>query len=63
MAKLKLGEGTDPETTLGPMITGEAVAKILASLVDDAVAKGRKAYVAGRHWPPEPGRAIIIPPR
>ncbi len=39
LGKLKLGEGTDPETTLGPMITAKAVAKI-ASLVDDAVAKG-----------------------
>jgi len=46
MAKLKLGEGTDPETTLGPMITGKAVAKI-AELVDDAVAKGGKLLLGG----------------
>ena len=46
MAKLKLGEGTDPETTLGPMISDKAVAKI-AGLVDDAVAKGGKLLLGG----------------
>jgi succinate-semialdehyde dehydrogenase/glutarate-semialdehyde dehydrogenase len=46
MAKLKLGEGTDPDTTLGPMISDKAVAKI-AGLVDDAVAKGGKLLLGG----------------
>ena len=46
MAKLKLGEGTDPEITLGPMISDKAVAKI-AGLVDDAVAKGGKLLLGG----------------
>ena len=46
MSKLKLGEGTDPQTTLGPMITDKAVAKI-AELVDDAVAKGGKLLLGG----------------
>ena len=46
MGKLKLGEGTDPETTLGPMITDKAVAKI-TELVDDAVAKGGKILLGG----------------
>ena len=46
MGKLKLGEGTDPETTLGPMITDKAVAKI-AGLVQDAVAKGGKLLLGG----------------
>ena len=46
MGKLKLGEGTDPETTLGPMITDKAVTKI-AELVDDAVAKGGKLLLGG----------------
>jgi succinate-semialdehyde dehydrogenase/glutarate-semialdehyde dehydrogenase len=46
MAKLKLGEGTDPQTTLGPMITDKAVSKI-AELVDDAVAKGGKLLLGG----------------
>jgi succinate-semialdehyde dehydrogenase/glutarate-semialdehyde dehydrogenase len=46
MSQLKLGEGTDPETTLGPMITDKAVAKI-AELVDDAVAKGGKLLLGG----------------
>ena len=46
MGKLKLGEGTDPDTTLGPMITEKAVAKI-AELVEDAVAKGGKLLLGG----------------
>ena len=46
MGKLKLGEGTDPETTLGPMITAKAVAK-MAELADDAVAKGGKLLLGG----------------
>ncbi len=46
MAALKLGEGTDPDTTLGPMITEKAVAKI-AELVEDAVAKGGKLLLGG----------------
>ncbi len=46
MASLKLGEGTDPETMLGPMINAKAVAKI-AELVDDAVAKGATLLLGG----------------
>jgi succinate-semialdehyde dehydrogenase / glutarate-semialdehyde dehydrogenase len=46
MGKLKLGDGTDPETTLGPMINEKAVTKI-AELVDDAVAKGGKLLLGG----------------
>ena len=46
MAKLKLGDGTDPETTLGAMINEKAVAKI-AMLVDDALAKGGKLLLGG----------------
>jgi succinate-semialdehyde dehydrogenase/glutarate-semialdehyde dehydrogenase len=46
MAKLKLGDGTDPDTMLGPMINEKAVNKI-ADLVDDAVAKGAKRLLGG----------------
>jgi succinate-semialdehyde dehydrogenase / glutarate-semialdehyde dehydrogenase len=46
MSKLKLGDGTDSETTLGPMINQKAVTKI-AELVDDAVAKGGKLLLGG----------------
>ena len=53
MAKLKMGEGTDPGTTLGPMITDKAVNRI-AELVDDAVAKGGKLLLGGAR-PNRPG--------
>jgi succinate-semialdehyde dehydrogenase / glutarate-semialdehyde dehydrogenase len=46
MSRLKLGDGTDPETTLGAMINEKAVAKI-AALVDDALAKGGKLLLGG----------------
>ena len=46
MAKLQLGDGTNPQTTLGPMINEKAVKKI-AELVDDAVAKGAKVLLGG----------------
>ncbi len=46
MGKLKLGDGADPATTLGPMINEKAVAKI-TELVDDAVAKGAKVLLGG----------------
>ena len=46
MGKLKLGDGTDPDTTLGPMINEKGVAKI-AELVEDAVKKGGKLLLGG----------------
>ena len=46
MGKLKLGDGTDPETSLGPMINEKGVAKI-AELVEDAVQKGGKLLLGG----------------
>ena len=47
MSKIKLGEATDPESTLGPMVNEKSVAKI-AELVDDAVAKGAKLLLGGQ---------------
>ena len=47
MSKLKLGEGTDSETTLGPMINEKAVIKI-DELVNDAVAKGGRLLLGGQ---------------
>ncbi|HWF65085.1 MAG TPA: NAD-dependent succinate-semialdehyde dehydrogenase, partial [Rhizomicrobium sp.] len=47
MSKWKLGEGTDPSTTLGPMINEKAVLKI-AQLVEDAVSKGGKLLLGGQ---------------
>jgi succinate-semialdehyde dehydrogenase/glutarate-semialdehyde dehydrogenase len=46
MSKLKLGDGTEPGTTLGAMINEKAVAKI-SSLVDDAIQKGGKLLLGG----------------
>ena len=46
MGKLKLGDGTDPETILGAMINQKGVDKI-AELVDDALAKGGKLLLGG----------------
>ena len=46
MSKLKLGDGTDPQTTLGAMINEKAVAKITA-LVKDALVKGGKLLLGG----------------
>jgi succinate-semialdehyde dehydrogenase/glutarate-semialdehyde dehydrogenase len=46
MASLKLGDGTDPETTLGPVITQKQVDKI-AGLVDGAVKEGATVSLGG----------------
>ena len=46
MSKLKLGDGTDPETTQGPMINRKVVNKI-SDLVEDAVQKGGKLLLGG----------------
>ena len=47
MSKIKLGEATDPDSNLGPMVNEKSVAKI-AELVDDAVAKGAKLLLGGQ---------------
>ena len=44
--KLAVGPGMAPGTTLGPLITSEAVAKVEA-LVGDAVKKGAKVLIGG----------------
>jgi len=46
MKALKLGEGTDPSTQLGPVITEKQVDKI-AGLVDGAVKQGAKVALGG----------------
>jgi len=47
MSEIKLGEATDPESTLGPMVNEKAVIKI-GELVDDAIAKGAKLLLGGQ---------------
>ncbi len=46
MAAMKLGDGTDPETTLGPVITQKQADKI-AGLVDGAISEGAKIALGG----------------
>lgn len=45
--KVRLGPGTDPETTLGPLINEEQL-NIVSELVDDAVSGGATARVGGK---------------
>jgi succinate-semialdehyde dehydrogenase/glutarate-semialdehyde dehydrogenase len=47
MTALKLGDGTDPDTALGPVITEKQAAKI-AALVDGAVKEGAKIALGGK---------------
>src|SRR5690606_16117615 len=53
---LRLGDGFDPETDIGPLINEAAVEKVTAHL-DDAVAGGAEILAGGRA---EPGR--LAPP-
>jgi succinate-semialdehyde dehydrogenase/glutarate-semialdehyde dehydrogenase len=53
MAALKLGDGTDPDTQLGPVITEKQAGKI-ADLVDGAVKEGAKVALGGAR-PNRPG--------
>jgi succinate-semialdehyde dehydrogenase / glutarate-semialdehyde dehydrogenase len=53
MAALKLGDGTDPDTQLGPMITDKQADKI-AGLVDGAIKEGAKVALGGAR-PNRPG--------
>ena len=50
VSALVVGEGTAPGVTQGPLITGEALAKV-ERLVADATSKGAKAVTGGRHHP------------
>src|SRR5207302_1453537 len=47
-AKLKLGPGTDPETTLGPVIRGERKTKLI-EYIDGAESDGAQLISDGRH--------------
>ncbi|MFC8046985.1 NAD-dependent succinate-semialdehyde dehydrogenase [Nocardia sp. NPDC057353] len=46
MKSVVLGPGTDPETTLGPLVSADQL-DIVAELVEDAVAKGAKVRIGG----------------
>lgn len=45
--KLRLGPGTNPESTLGPLITENAAGKV-ATHVDDAVSRGGRVLTGGK---------------
>ncbi|ADY67768.1 NAD-dependent succinate-semialdehyde dehydrogenase [Agrobacterium tumefaciens] len=47
VARLKLGNGSDPETRQGPLIDGKAVAKI-EEHIEDALSKGAVVLTGGR---------------
>jgi succinate-semialdehyde dehydrogenase/glutarate-semialdehyde dehydrogenase len=46
MGALKIGRGTEPDVTVGPLINEDQRSKV-AELVDDAVGKGAKCLVGG----------------
>ncbi len=58
MAALRVGPGTDPATSCGPMITKKAVDKI-DTLVSDALGKGARILVGSER--PE-GKGFFYPP-
>lgn len=58
MAAVRVGEGRDPATGCGPLITPRAVQKV-AGLVDDVVARGARVLTGGRR--PE-GKGYFYPP-
>ncbi|NUS45297.1 MAG: NAD-dependent succinate-semialdehyde dehydrogenase [Mycobacteriaceae bacterium] len=47
MAAMRLGPGTDPETTLGPLVSA-AQLRTVSELVDDAVAHGATVRLGGK---------------
>jgi len=58
MANLVVGDGIKPETECGALVNRQAVNKV-ASLVDDAVAKGARALTGGK---PAEGEGCFYPP-
>jgi succinate-semialdehyde dehydrogenase / glutarate-semialdehyde dehydrogenase len=56
--KLRVGDGFDASTTVGPLIDEKAVAKVLEH-IDDAVSKGANVVVGGRAH--EKGRNFVEP--
>lgn len=53
VAKLKVGDGRDPETTQGPLIDKQGLRKV-EDHVADAVAKGAKVVTGGQRHPAGP---------
>jgi succinate-semialdehyde dehydrogenase/glutarate-semialdehyde dehydrogenase len=47
VSKLKVGDGTDPDTDIGPLIEPKAVQKV-ADLVEDAVSRGATVLTGGQ---------------
>ena len=57
-SKLKMGDGTEDGTTVGPLITEEA-AKDVMSFIEDAISKGATALLGGK--PSELGGSFVEP--
>ena len=47
-SKLKMGDGTQDGTTIGPLITEQAANDVM-SFIDDALSKGATAVLGGKH--------------
>nr|WP_297459064.1 aldehyde dehydrogenase family protein [uncultured Halomonas sp.] len=59
--QLKLGNPTDPETTLGPMVNSQA-ADFVRGQIEEAVAAGAKAWIDPTDYPlSTPGSAYLAP--
>jgi succinate-semialdehyde dehydrogenase/glutarate-semialdehyde dehydrogenase len=58
MAKLKMGNGLDPEVDVGPLVNADTRDKV-AAFVDDAVARGARVLLGGKR-PNGPG--FFYPP-
>lgn len=50
VASLTLGNGLDSSTTMGPLITAEAVSNVL-TMIEDAVSKGASVLTGGKQSP------------
>jgi succinate-semialdehyde dehydrogenase/glutarate-semialdehyde dehydrogenase len=58
MARLKMGNGLDPETDVGPLVNADTLDKV-AAFVDDAVARGARVLLGGER---PNGKGFFYPP-
>jgi succinate-semialdehyde dehydrogenase/glutarate-semialdehyde dehydrogenase len=58
MARLKMGNGLDPEVDVGPLVNADTRDKV-AAFVDDAVARGARVLLGGKR--PD-GKGFFYPP-
>ncbi|CAM8656558.1 PutA NAD-dependent aldehyde dehydrogenases [Paracoccaceae bacterium] len=58
MARLKMGNGLDPEVDVGPLVNADTRDKV-AAFVDDAVARGARVLLGGKR---PSGKGFFYPP-